>query len=376
MGKDLDVDYAKRLRETLDGPPRVDMLEAIRTATVAQKGNSWVNELWRANRGPGKLAYSEYFYYRLYGTRGPTDLSRYVGKAAQSRMHRACNNPHWFAVCHDKPLFYTVAQGAGLPIPETVASFDARGRHGLGQKLRTRDELLRFLDDPQNYPVFAKPSDGMYSVGALHMLSADDGRIRLKGGDSATIEDVADFIEQLTSDGYLFQRVRSPHPARAASFGNALASVRLLVLWRANGLEVESAVVKIPLPSNVADNYWRSGNMLGALDRDTGVIQRVVTGTEQALREVDTHPETGVPLRGVRLPDWEAAIATCLKGASLFPGIRTQSWDVALSADGPLLLEFNFGGDFNLHQLAHGRGILSPALAAHLRECGYKGKLP
>jgi hypothetical protein len=37
-----------------------------------------------------------------------------------------------------------------------------------------------------------------------------------------------------------------------------------------------------------------------------------------------------------------------------------------------VLLEVNFGGDLNLHQLAHRRGALSDSFAAHLRRCGYR----
>ena len=55
-----------------------------------------------------------------------------------------------------------------------------------------------------------------------------------------------------------------------------------------------------------------------------------------------------------------------------FPGIRTQSWDVALSDCGPVLLEVNYGGDLNLGQLAHGKGVLDEVYAEHLRRCGYK----
>jgi hypothetical protein len=39
---------------------------------------------------------------------------------------------------------------------------------------------------------------------------------------------------------------------------------------------------------------------------------------------------------------------------------------------GPALLEVNFGGGFNLAQVAHGTGVLDDAFAEHLRRCGYR----
>ena len=56
----------------------------------------------------------------------------------------------------------------------------------------------------------------------------------------------------------------------------------------------------------------------------------------------------------------------------MFAGIRTQSWDVALTDRGPVFLEVNFGGDLNLPQLANGKGVLDDTYAEHLRHCGYR----
>ena len=60
-----------------------------------------------------------------------------------------------------------------------------------------------------------------------------------------------------------------------------------------------------------------------------------------------------------------------MAAAPVFAGIRTQSWDIALTDCGPVFLELNFGGDFNLAQLADGKGVLDEAYVEHLRECGY-----
>ena len=53
-------------------------------------------------------------------------------------------------------------------------------------------------------------------------------------------------------------------------------------------------------------------------------------------------------------------------------GIHTQSWDVALSDQGPRFLEVNFRADLNLAQLADGKGGLDHGYTEHLRECGFR----
>ena len=70
------------------------------------------------------------------------------------------------------------------------------------------------------------------------------------------------------------------------------------------------------------------------------------------------------------MPDWTALTALCLKTARAFPGLRIQAWDVAPTERGPVLLEVNVGGDFNLPQLAHGSGLMDERFRRFLASCG------
>jgi glutathione synthase/RimK-type ligase-like ATP-grasp enzyme len=69
------------------------------------------------------------------------------------------------------------------------------------------------------------------------------------------------------------------------------------------------------------------------------------------------------------LPEWTALTALCLKAARAFPGLRMQAWDIALTERGPVLVEVNVGGDFNLPQLAHGSGLMDERFRAFVDRC-------
>ena len=94
------------------------------------------------------------------------------------------------------------------------------------------------------------------------------------------------------------------------------------------------------------------------------------TGTETSVN--GAHPDSGRPIVGTPIPGWEDLIALAKEAARMLPGIRTQSWDIALAEQGPVLLEVNFGGDLNLAQLANGAGVLDEAYSEHVRRCGYR----
>lgn len=372
----LDVGAAKDRFRALDRPPRVDLMSHLRRAGVSGVTPARLARgLLAALHGPGRLTIHEYFYYRLDDPAlSRAEIRRFVGKRGQTVFHLACNDPRWFAIADDKALFYTVADGAALPVPSTHAAYAPGGRTFPYRALRTPAELGAALRDQSLYPLFLKPIDGTYSIGALSLSAINGEEVQFTSGDAAPLAAVVQFVADFGGAGFLLQERLAPHPVLRQAFGDTLPSVRFLVLLSSEGTRIESAVLKIPARRNPADNYWRPGNMLGAL-YETGLVRRVVSGTGMTLREVELHPDTEVPLRGLAVPGWDAAVALCRTGAGLFPGIRTQSWDVAITERGPMALEFNFGGDLNLHQLAHGRGALTPGYVEHLKECGYRRRL-
>ena len=174
--------------------------------------------------------------------------------------------------------------------------------------------------------------------------------------------------------GFILQPRLRPDPQIAVRFEPRLWSLRLLVLLRPEGSHIHRAVAKIVTGANPADSYWRTGNMLGAIDRSTGRTASCVRGTGAQLTRDEVHPDTGQPVMGFEITQWSELCDLTHQAASVFPGIRTQSWDVALTDQGPVFVEVNFGGDLNLAQLAYGEGVLDEAYRAHLRRCGFRSK--
>ena len=61
-----------------------------------------------------------------------------------------------------------------------------------------------------SYPLFAKPIDGMYSIGAIAMTDGGDGMAHVPGAGNVLVREVADYMQKLGRDGYLLQRTLRP----------------------------------------------------------------------------------------------------------------------------------------------------------------------
>jgi hypothetical protein len=360
---------------TLNGIPAIDFPSNLQTAlSGGRRMSSILSEVIALRRGPGKLTPNEYFYYRLWEPHlSKEDKRRFVGKQAQQPMHIACNNTGWYATAADKLLFHTLLTGAGLPTPTLLAVTGPDRWLPHGQLLRDETAIAASLRDPDNYPLFGKPIDGKYSISVVSADAYDRAadKVVMLGGETVSPEALAGTMTGRQA-GYIIQRRMAADRSLEAQFGPRLWSVRVLVLLTPNGPLIHKALAKIATGQNPADNFWRKGNMLGAIELETGTIMRTVRGTGAEMVVNPMHTDTGRMVLGSVIPEWSRLVAMVGDAARLLPAIRTQSWDIALTDTGPVPLEVNFGGDLNLTQLASGVGMLDDTYREHLQTCGYR----
>jgi len=177
------------------------------------------------------------------------------------------------AVAADKLLFQTLIAGARLPVPPLLAVTQTQRRAGEACGLVGRREIVRFLRDPEIYPVFAlSPGNTALSIVIADRNDSSTDEVLLLGSERKTVENLAADLDG--GAGYVIQ-LRLDGDARLAGlFGPRLWSVRALVLVGPSGPVIHRAVAKIATGNNPADNFWRQGNMLGAIELETGLISR------------------------------------------------------------------------------------------------------
>ena len=75
---------------------------------------------------------------------------------------------------------------------------------------------------------------------------------------------------------------------------------------------------------------------------------------------------------GLELPFWSELLEINQRAARTFSPIRYQSTDIAITEDGPVVVELNYGGGFDLPQYASGRGILTQEVRNFFESCGVR----
>jgi len=104
--------------------------------------------------------------------------------------------------------------------------------------------------------------------------------------------------------------------------------------------------VRIPIGNNFTDNFslGGAGNLVAGVDLETGHFLRVFGPDPTGLglvQEVFRHPDTGVEFPGYIFPFWTSILEVVKVGSKAFGDLKTIGWDVALTEDGPCLIEAN-----------------------------------
>ncbi|HEX5473880.1 MAG TPA: sugar-transfer associated ATP-grasp domain-containing protein [Vicinamibacterales bacterium] len=338
-------------------------------------------EIVALQRGVGKLEPDEYYQYRLYDDRRFTwDQKRqFLGRRLENGLIPILREGWWLGLANDKIVAYAFLRGLGFPIPTPYAVYHATRHCGemipVCRTPRALADFIRTLD----VPFIAKPVYGMWGrhVSAVRRVDSSADAVVLTNGTSVAIDAFVRGLDAIRDrGGILLQELLAPHPAIRERCGDRICSLRIVTIMDRQGPRLLATVWKIATGVSMADNYWEPGNLVGPVDPATGVVGRTFTGLGRDIREIDRHPDTGLPLPGFTLPEWSRTVDLCLRATASIPKLPMQAWDVALTARGPVLLEVNVNGGMRLPQLCADAGLLRGEFAEWLSRFGYPRAAP
>ena len=333
------------------------LLAGVRKARKAGKTvSSMLMEIAKLRFGHGKLKPDEYFMYQLYDD---TRFNAETRKTFISDSYKSFFSP-WRVIGDDKPLMTSLLDGMGLPVPETQATYHQFRTFGKTIPLRNQQDVVEFLRQQAVYPVFGKPCGGCRSQGTalINDYDKENDELIINSDERVSVTEFAEKVEQLNTP-YMFQTLLRPHEEITKMIGPSVSCVRMFFISDDRGCDLIRAGWKIPASSNVADNFWREGNILAGIDIESGKIVRALKRQDGGTAPIDKHPETDQVFTDMVFPEWDKMLEVAKTAANNLTDCVLQGWDIALTDNGPVILELESdGGSPALGQLCYDRGVL------------------
>jgi len=173
--------------------------------------------------------------------------------------------------------------------------------------------------------------------------------------------DSVDFESYLLNLGrqecILLQPCLVNHPEMKGLNNGGLATVRCSTFKNAEGgAEAIMPVLRMPCGVSIVDNFQRD-NLVAPIDLDSGKLGPAYRKIDGVVVEVLRHPDTGCVIEGERLPFWRELIALCLDAQKCCKEEQFVGWDVAITLEGPVLIEANLSFGIEAIQVAHSLGL-------------------
>ena len=317
--------------------------------------------------GAQKLGSNEYYDLRIFDPVHDRKARKaFLGQGGINALNLAMNPDSLMETKNfvgNKMAYTHHLNESGIASTVTQAFVSADVDSELDIVLKNATVLEAFMREKAEYPVFGKPLGGSLSVGSVRIDGIDGDLLQLGNGHTIEVDQFARDVMRVYPDGYLLQTALAPHKDMARVAGDAVGSLRIVTTNTGDGATPTYALWKIPAPKAMSDNFWQDGSMLALVDLADGTVLNCHRGKGPDAEMLETHPVSGAPVVGMKLPFWSETLASAVAAHDLFPDLGICGFDIAVTDAGPVVLECNDKPNHLLYQFPARQGIQNAALA-------------
>lgn len=314
-----NIRYLTRIIKGMQFDRMKQMLQIVKDKCGHSKARTFCSMVWCGLRyGAGYYDYVMFGFYNMNGKQRNTYLTRVRNKKVCELM-----NDYSFAEEFDDKLRFN----------ERFAKF--LRRETLNGETCTETGFSQFLQGKDSF--FAKPNHG----------SCGHGIEKIKVSEFSNSSEILRYIRDKKL--VIIEESLPQHPDMAKLHPESVNSIRIVTDLVDNVVHIAYIMVKMGRGEGCCDNTGQGG-ILCRVDENTGKICSVAT--DDYFNVYESHPDTGIVFRGYQLPMLKEAIALVKEAAFVIPQMRHVGWDVAITPDGPAIIEGNEYPGTDLCQLA------------------------
>lgn len=319
-------DYVKIFRRRMEDLKLIDQVldaptyypEAERKSREERKKDliDWLHERGEANE-----------HYNVWGldVKG-ADPSLFLDysksfRRERDRLNRRGRRGSVVGIMEDKYMFYKTMKGFGLPVPE----------------------------------VFAYINNGVFFDASLHPITIDDLKDRkdyflkdaygMKGKEVLHIKDHAGLLavkDKLAKGDYILQERIVASEEAGRLYSGSINTIRIITV-RQTGEEPKIFARFQRMGSLATGNVdnWSSGGVAAGIKDDGHLKDMGYYRFDTPGGRTEKHPDSGITFASYRIPDYDKALELALEAHRHFHNLFSCGWDVAITKDGPVMVEGN-----------------------------------
>ncbi len=271
----------------------------------------------------------DYFYFKFYKL-SKAERETYAGTGYMYEYQLKMNPKSERDVLEDKILFLAKFKEFVIRKSATIAE--------LKNNQNKIEELLH------------NPSGKLVAKGSKGQVGAE---VKVIDAAKYKADSLLKFMDDNKFD-LLEEYVVQHHDIMAMS-PSGLNTIRIFTQIEEGKIHYLGARFRITINSTV-DNM-AAGNPAAPIDLKTGIVNGEAVFSDITREPISVHPVTGVKIVGFQVPFWKETLEMMEKAVFVAPKNRSVGWDIAISENGPELIEGNHNWCKLLWQLPAQKGL-------------------
>ena len=200
------------------------------------------------------------------------------------------------------------------------------------------DKLNHFLKKNKEFMI--KPIDGL-------------GGADVKKMKSSSVKNRNEFLKYLEENRMFLEELIIQHKKMSSLCESSVNTIRIMTFANNNKSEILYAALRVGNGIYEVDNFHKGG-MGVSIDTKTGRLKG--SAIDKDLKEFKRHPVSKTYFNNFELPYWKETKKMVRDAALINQNIKVVGWDVAITKNGPVLVEGNRRPGFDLVQVLSKRG--------------------
>ncbi len=305
------------------------------------------------------------FYYFLFPyKRKVKNYKDYLSTGEKLKIFhsKSLHKPEFESLLENKLFFALFCENTSIKTPKLI-SYNLASTffyNGTVTIVNSKDELIWFFrkvfEESKITELFFRPSEAYGGFGCFK-LTADNFNDKL-----------AHVYHNLFNGLFLQTEVLKQHKAINSIQSNSINTVRLVTFVTLEGVtEIIIAYMRFGVGDSVVDNF-ASGGCLVRIDLESGILEDTgYTGPAEGENEVNMHPDSGFKFAGFKVPYFKEACQAVKDGAEIIPE-RLIAWDVAITPEGPVIIEAGRTPGLAACDIAYGGILQNEHVRAMMKE--------
>ncbi len=272
----------------------------------------------------------------------PASFRQHFLGVNEQRYYLDLLNPvKYYILARNKYVAHQMLSAAGLPLATLFCYYDPEAGPQQGpQTAHNTEEVLRVLQAQGVTSCVVKTTETSHGSNVQVVTDIDYSQEGLcTFHDGSTCQ-----MSSLLGNKPLMFESRIRQSAQMATFNDSsVNTVRFMTLLFPDGTaEVAATFIKIGRSGRCVDNAGAGGNVDACVDTATGTLQDAICfdGWEK-ITPVTHHPDSNAPLDGVQIEHWEEICTEVKRFQQAFPFVKAAGWDIAITDNGPVIVEVN-----------------------------------